>query len=199
MSTSTDDAPARRIAVYCGSSTGHDEVHAAVATDLGRTIARRGHGLVFGGGHVGLMGIVADAALAEGGEVVGVMTAALVRAEVAHRGLDHLEIVDTMHERKARMTELVRGVVVLPGGFGTLDEAFEVLTWNQLGIVAVPVVFVDVDGYYRPLLDFVDAAVERGFVRSAHRDLVLRASTAAEAVEAVESEAPPVTPKWRGV
>ncbi len=198
MST-TGDAPARRIAVYCGSSAGHDEKHAAVAADVGRTIARRGHGLVFGGGHVGLMGIVADAALAEGGEVVGVMTAALVRAEVAHRGLDQLEIVDTMHERKARMTELVRGVVVLPGGFGTLDEAFEVLTWNQLGIVAVPVVFVDVDGYYRPLLDFVDAAVERGFVRPAHRDLVLRASTAAEAVDAVEAEAPPVTPKWRGV
>lgn len=195
-SDASGDQVGRRVAVYCGSSTGHADVFAATAAELGRTLAGRGHGLVYGGGHVGLMGIVADASLAAGGEVIGVMTADLVRAEIAHSGLTDLVIVDTMHERKARMTELVGGVVVLPGGFGTLDEAFEALTWNQLGIVAVPVVFLDVAGYFGPLLEFLDAAVDHGFVRAAHRDLVRRAGTVAEALDALLAPTSPVSPKW---
>jgi hypothetical protein len=175
---------------------GHDERFASVAADLGRALAARDRGLVYGGGHVGLMGVVADAALAAGGEVVGVMTADLVRAEVAHTGLTHLEIVDSMHERKARMSELSDAVVVLPGGFGTLDETFEVLTWNQLGLLSAPVVLLDVAGYFGSLLEFLDGAVGHGFVRPAHRALVVRATSVPEALEAVDRATPAVTPKW---
>ena len=137
------------ICVFCGSSSGSDPVFVNAALSLGATIANDGHRLVYGGGHVGLMGVVADAALAAGGSVTGVMTEQLVAAEVAHRGLTELEVTATMHARKARMAELSDGVIVLPGGFGTLDETFEMITWNQLGLVAVPVVFLDVNSYFR--------------------------------------------------
>ena len=161
-------------------------------------IAGNGHRLVYGGGHVGLMGVVADATLAAGGSVTGVMTEQLVAAEVAHLGLTALEVTPSMHTRKARMAELSDGVIVLPGGFGTLDEAFEMITWNQLGLVAAPVVFLDVADYFAPLFDFIDASVSAGFVSASNAALARRASTVDEAVRFAVSMPDPFTPKWIG-
>ena len=144
--------PTTRICVYCGSNAGTSPAFGEAAHQLGSALAHRGIGLVYGGGHVGLMGLVADAALAADGEVIGVITEQLVRAEVAHDGLSRLEVVPTMHDRKARLTELADGFVVLPGGFGTVDEFAEALTWNQLGLIAKPVVLLDVEGYWGPLV-----------------------------------------------
>ena len=158
-----------RLAVYCGSSDGNDSRFGNTADAVGRGLAERGIGLVYGGGRNGLMGRGADAALASGGEVIGVIPAALVAAEVAHPGCTRLETVDTMHERKARMTELSDGFIILPGGIGTLDELFEALSWAQLGYHAKPVGLLDVAGFYAPLIRFLDHMVEAGFVRSSHR------------------------------
>ncbi len=185
------------ICVYCGSSAGNLPAVRSAASAVGAAIAEAGHGMVYGGGHVGLMGLVADAALAAGGSVTGVMTEHLVDAEVAHARLTHLEIVTSMHERKARMIALSDGVVVLPGGYGTLDETFEVLTWNQLGLVESPTVFLDVDGYFAPLFAFLDGAVRAGFVSRAHHQLVRRADTAVSAVRLATEPAAPRSPKWQ--
>ncbi|HSP28396.1 MAG TPA: TIGR00730 family Rossman fold protein, partial [Ilumatobacteraceae bacterium] len=173
-------------------------VYLEAARLLGAAIAEHGHQLVYGGGHVGLMGVVADAALAGGGSVLGVMTEQLVAAEVAHLGLTELQITPTMHARKARMAELSDGVIVLPGGFGTLDEAFEIITWNQLGLVAVPVVFLDVADYFAPLFAFIDSTVVTGFVSSANAAIARRASTVEHAVDLARSRPDPFTPKWLG-
>ena len=162
------DGAVASLCVFCGSSPGRDPRHGDVARSLGASLAAGGHTLVYGGGHVGLMGVLADAALAAGGDVVGVMTEQLVAAEVAHLDLTRLEVVSSMHERKARMAELSDGVIVLPGGFGTLDEAFEIVTWNQLGLVAVPVVFLDTAGYFESLFDFIERSVDAGFVSERH-------------------------------
>jgi uncharacterized protein (TIGR00730 family) len=186
------------ICVFCGSSPGFDPVFASEARSLGEALAAGGHELVYGGGHVGLMGVVADAALAAGGSVVGVMTEQLVAAEVAHLGLTRLEVVTTMHARKARMAELSDGVIVLPGGFGTLDETFEMITWNQLGLVAVPVVFLDVAGYFGPLFDFIDASVSSGFVSPANASLARRAASVIAAIEQAVAAPDAYTPKWLG-
>ena len=185
-----------RLAVYCGSSAGSDPAHAAIASDLGAALAAAGLGLVYGGGHVGLMGAVADAVIDGGGEVIGVMTRSLVDAEVAHDGLTCLEVVDTMHERKARMTELSDGVIALPGGFGTLDETFEVLTWNQLGLTARPVVFLDVEGYFGDLLRFVERGVADGFIRAEHGAMAQRATTPSEAIGLAADTPAMYLPKW---
>ncbi|MBV9839977.1 MAG: TIGR00730 family Rossman fold protein [Sphingomonadaceae bacterium] len=158
-----------RLAVYCGSSPGADPIHGETAAMVGRTLGERGIGVVYGGGRNGLMGKVADAALAAGGEVIGVIPEALVAAEVAHPGCTRLETVDTMHERKARMTELSDGFIVLPGGIGTMDELFEALSWAQLGYHAKPVGILEVGGFYAPLLAFLDGLVPAGFLREKHR------------------------------
>ena len=186
------------ICVFCGSSSGSDSAFGDAARHLGTALAEGGHELVYGGGHVGLMGVVADAALAAGGTVTGVMTEQLVAAEIAHLGLTSLEITSSMHARKARMAQLSDGVIVLPGGFGTLDEAFEMITWNQLGLVAVPVVFLDVADYFRPLFEFVDGSVEHGFVSASNASLLRRVTTVDEALVAVTTPADGVTPKWLG-
>ena len=182
--------------MYCGSNSGHDPAHRDVAVQLGRELVAAGCGLVYGGGHVGLMGAVADAVLEAGGDVTGVMTHSLVEAEVAHEGLTRLLTVDSMHERKARMTELSAGVIALPGGFGTLDETFEVLTWNQLGLVARPVVLLDVNGYFGDLLRFVRRGVDEGFIRPEHGAMAQRATTPREAVTAALDSNVVVRPKW---
>ena len=184
------------ICVFCGSSSGDDPVFTEAARSLGSAIAAADHELIYGGGHVGLMGAVADAALAAGGRVTGVMTKQLVGAEVAHTGLTTLEVVGSMHERKARMAELSKGVIALPGGFGTLDETFEIMTWNQLGLVAVPVVFLDVDGYFDHLFAFIASSVRAGFVSEHHSLLARRAFDAASAI--AEASRPPdeFAPKW---
>ena len=194
----TNDSGQRRLCLYCGSSSGSRPEFADAAAELGRTMASRGIGLVYGGGSVGLMGVAADAALAAGGEVVGVITEQLLAAEVAHRGVTSLEVVGSMHERKARMCDLADGFVVLPGGFGTVDEFAEMLTWNQLGIVAKPVVLVDLHGYWALFLDWIEHAAELGFVRPAHRGLARRASTVAEAIDLALHPTDALPAKWLG-
>jgi uncharacterized protein (TIGR00730 family) len=184
------------VCVFCGSSSGSNPVFVDTARSLGAALAAGGHELVYGGGHVGLMGVIADAALGAGGAVTGVMTERLVAAEVAHTGLSQLDVVGSMHERKARMAELSDGVIVLPGGFGTLDEAFEIMTWNQLGLVSVPVVFLDVDHYFASLFEFIGSSVRAGFVSPRHAELARRAGDAAEAIAQVTRPGDEYAPKW---
>jgi uncharacterized protein (TIGR00730 family) len=185
-----------RVGVFCGSNVGQQPEFAEQASLLGSQLAERGLGLVYGGSHVGLMGIVADAALAAGGEVIGVLTDGLVRAEIAHAGLSHLEIVGSMHERKARMADLASGFIALPGGYGTLDETIELLTWNQLGLIAKPVVFLDIGDFFGPLFGFFDAAVDAQFIRSAHRGLAQRATSVADAITMATAPVPDTPHKW---
>lgn len=186
----------RALCLYCGSNTGASPEYEDAARRLGSALAQRDIDLIYGGGHVGLMGVAADAALAEGGRVIGVITEQLHRLEIAHMGLTALEVVKTMHQRKARMAELSEGFLVLPGGFGTLDEMAEMLTWNQLGVIAKPVVLVDVDGFWGPLYQWIEGAVEAGFVRASHRMLVQRATTVEDALAMVVAPPPEVGHKW---
>ncbi|NUR75455.1 MAG: TIGR00730 family Rossman fold protein [Thermoleophilia bacterium] len=154
-----------RVCVFCGASSGRLPVYADAARSLGAALAARGLGLVYGGGRVGLMGAVAEAALAGGGEVVGVIPQELVDRELAHGGLTELRVVGSLHERKALMAELSDGFVALPGGFGTLDELLEQLTWSQLGLHAKPIGLLDAEGYWRPLIELARHATDEGFVR----------------------------------
>jgi uncharacterized protein (TIGR00730 family) len=167
----------RRLCVFCGSSVGNRPVYRETARQFGSAMARRGLELVFGGGHIGLMGVLADAVLEAGGAVTGVIPQALVDRELAHSRLTHLHIVHTMHQRKALMADLSDGFAALPGGFGTADEMFEILTWAQLSIHAKPVGLLNVAGFFTSLLDWLDRAVEEGFLRANHRRLLQRAET----------------------
>ena len=162
-----------RICVFCGSRAGVRDAYRASADALGRLLAERGIELVYGGGKVGLMGIVADACLAAGGRVTGIIPDALMKWEVGHPGLTRLEVVDSMHTRKARMAELSDGFIALPGGLGTFEELFEILTWAQLGFHRKPAALLDVGDYYRPLVTMLDAAVTEGFMKPANRGLLL--------------------------
>lgn len=182
--------------MFCGSSRGTDPAFADAATALGRAIGGGGHRVVYGGGDVGLMGLVAGAALGAGGEVTGVITESLVAAEVAHGGLSELEITVSMHERKALMAARSAAAIVLPGGFGTLDEVFELLTWNQLGLVTMPIVFLDIGGYFESLFAFIDDAVEHGFVLADHAALAQRVDTVERAVALALAERAPIGSKW---
>ncbi|MEO5940486.1 MAG: TIGR00730 family Rossman fold protein [Candidatus Limnocylindrales bacterium] len=164
----------RSICVFCGASTGRDPRYAAAAAAVGERLAQRGIRLVYGGGRLGLMGAVADAALAAGGEVVGVIPRGLVDRELAHPGLSQLDVVGTLHERKARMSDLADAFIALPGGLGTLEELAEVLSWAQLELHAKPIGLLDVDGYFEALESFLDRAVAAGFVAARHRGLLLR-------------------------
>jgi hypothetical protein len=189
----------RRVCVFCGSSLGARPDYADAARVLGSELAARGIGLVYGGAHVGLMGAVADACRQAGGEVVGVIPGSLVEAEVAHTDLDDLRIVSTMHERKALMADLSDGFVALPGGFGTLEEFCEVLTWSQLGLhsPAKPCGLVDVAGFFGPLIALFDSAVDQGFLRPENRRLVLAAADPSTMLDALAGwQAPPPIRKW---
>ncbi|UIJ45409.1 TIGR00730 family Rossman fold protein [Sphingomonas cannabina] len=163
----------KRVAVYCGSATPADPVYVESARAVGRSLAERGIGVVYGGGRLGLMGAVADSALAAGGEVVGVIPQALVDAEVAHRGLTELHVVGTMHERKQAFTDLSDGFVTLPGGTGTMDELWEAMSWAQIGYHAKPVGLLNVAGFYDGLIAFVRTMGEVGFLRPQHRGLLI--------------------------
>jgi uncharacterized protein (TIGR00730 family) len=187
---------AKRICVFCGSSRGSRPSYVEVAQRLGTALARRGTGLVYGGGRVGLMGALADAALAEGGEVIGIIPEALLAWEVAHAGLTDLQVVASMHERKARMADLADAFVALPGGYGTLEEFCEVLTWSQLGLHAKPCGLVNVEGYYDPLLALLDHAVAERFVRPEHRALVLEAAEPELLLDLLAGYEPPALTKW---
>lgn len=185
-----------RICVFCGSSPGNDPAFAAAATALGTLLARRGLGLVYGGAMVGLMGEVADAALAAGGEVIGVLPEKLAAKEIAHDGLTALHIVDSMHDRKAKMAELSDAFVTLPGGWGTLEETFEVLTWLQLRYHEKPVGLINVEGYYNALLAFADHAVESGFISPDNRRLLVDADDPEVLLDRLRSVQMPPAPRW---
>ncbi|MFB6171396.1 MAG: TIGR00730 family Rossman fold protein [Haloarculaceae archaeon] len=188
-------AAVNRICVYCGSNVGADPAYAAAARELGRVLASRDIGVVYGGASVGLMGALADAALAGGGEVIGVIPEALDEREVAHRGVD-LRVVGSMHERKETFVDLADGFVALPGGLGTLEELFEILTWAQLGIHRDPCGLLDVAGYYEGIVDFLDHAVEEGFVHPDHRDLLYVAEDPETLLAAFADYEPPAVEKW---
>jgi len=174
--------PSRRVAVYCGSANGSNPAFVAEAQALGASIAAAGLGMVYGGACVGLMGAVADAALADGAEVIGVLPEVLVSREIAHEGLTALELVSTMHERKARMAALADAFLVLPGGYGTLDELLEAVTWAQLRLHSKPCILINTAGYWDKLLAFLDSTVAAGFLKQKNRNLLLVAANASEAV-----------------
>lgn len=162
----------KRICVFCGSSAGSSPLYAEKASELGKQLARRNLGLVFGGGHVGLMGVLADSVLAHGGEVIGVIPQVLVERELAHAHLKDLHVVASMHERKALMADLSDAFLALPGGYGTADELFEMLTWTQLKIHHKPMGFLNVAGFFDPLLTWIDRAVADGFIKARHRQMI---------------------------
>lgn len=165
----------RRLCVFCGSAIGGRPIYAEQARQLGGLLAVRRIGLVFGGGHIGLMGVLADAVLAKGGEAIGVIPQALVDKELAHRGLTQLHVVATMHQRKALMADLADAFAALPGGFGTADEFFEILTWRQLGLHAKPIGLLDTAGYFAPLLGWIERTVAEGFLSAEHRRRLIEA------------------------
>ena len=186
----------RRICVFCGSSSGVRTEYRVAAEGVGRYLAGRGIGIVFGGGKVGLMGALADAALAAGGAVIGVIPRHLMAREVGHNGLTKMHVVGSMHERKAMMADLSDGFIALPGGFGTFEEFCEVLTWSQLGLHKKACGLLNVDQYYSPLLEMFDHAVVEGFVREENRRIVLSHSRIADLVEMMEAWVPPGVEKW---
>jgi len=186
----------KRVCVFCGSSPGARPGYRAAAEALGAAVAQRGLGLVYGGAHVGLMGVVADAALAAGGEVIGVLPRALEAKELAHRNLSALYVVESMHERKALMAELSDCFVALPGGIGTLEETFEAWTWTQLGLHEKPCALLDVEGYYAALQQFLDRAVADRFVRPEHRTMLLVESDPERLLDALAAWRAPIVEKW---
>ncbi len=186
----------RNVCVFCGSSHGDDPAYTEAARHLGETLARRDLGLVYGGGGVGLMGIVADAVLAGGGKVYGVIPRSLARPEIAHQGLTELVVVDDLFERKRLMMERADAFVSLPGGVGTLDELFEVLTWVQLGEMSKPSGLLDVGGFYDKLSEYLDGLVEARFLKPIHRELLRRDSDADQLLDRLAAWQPNATGKW---
>jgi uncharacterized protein (TIGR00730 family) len=187
----------KQVCVFCGSRLGAAPVYAEAARALGQRMAARGLGLVFGGGHVGLMGVLADAVLDRGGEVVGVIPQGLVDRELAHVRCTKLHITTSMHERKAQMAQLADAFVALPGGFGTFDEMFEMLTWAQLGLHHKPIGLLNVSGFYDGLLAFLDHTVQAGFVKPIHRQLILQAAAPDDLLEKLAAAKTPTNEdKW---
>ena len=185
-----------RICVFAGSNSGRDARYRAAAQELGRALVRHQAGLVYGGARVGLMGTLADAVLGAGGHVTGVIPESLVAKEIAHQGLSELRIVASMHERKAVMNDLADGFIALPGGWGTLEELFEVLTWAQLGLHQKPCGLLNVHGFFDRLLSFLDHSVAEGFVRAENHAMVLTSNAADELLQRLEDYVPPKVEKW---
>ena len=185
-----------RICVFAGSSSGARAEYLGAASDLGKLFAARGIELVYGGARVGLMGAIADAVLADGGRVTGVIPKALVEKEVAHSGLTDLRIVTSMHQRKALMADLSDAFIALPGGWGTLDEMFEILTWAQLGLHRKPCGLLNVLGYFERLLSFLDHTMEQGFVRREYGSLLSTSDDPAALLDAIHTQTPPTVEKW---
>ena len=186
----------KAICVYCGSNAGSRPAYAERAAALGERIAREGLALVYGGGNVGLMGLAADAALAAGGEVIGVIPEQLVTWEVAHKGLTRLEVVANMHERKMRMFDLSDGFIALPGGFGTLDEMFEMLTWRQLGLGKKPCAFLEANGFWQPLMAMLDRMVAERFLHPDQRDDMWHGDDLAAMLAWMQAYVPAQADKW---
>jgi uncharacterized protein (TIGR00730 family) len=188
-----------RVCVFCGSNAGANPAYADAARAMGRAIVARGLSLVYGGGHVGLMGIVADAVLEAGGEAIGVIPHALNAREIAHRGLTRLHVVDSMHERKAMMAELSDAFIAMPGGFGTYEEFFEAVTWTQLGVHRKPCGLLNIAGFYDPIIQFIDHAVAEQFIRPQHRATILVDTDPASLLDQLGSVILPDVPKWIGL
>ena len=186
----------KRLCVFCGSSVGANPAYAEVAATLGTLLAERGIGLVYGGGNVGLMGVIADAALAAGGEVIGVIPQALADREVAHHGVTELRIVDSMHTRKAMMADLSDAFLAMPGGVGTFEEFFEAITWTQLGLHRKPCGLLNVAGFYTPLALFIDQAVSEGFIKPVHRAAIIVDDDPARLLDTLSTIEVPDVPKW---
>ena len=184
-----------KVCVYCGSSSGNDPAYSETAIEMGKTIAKHGLDLVYGGGNIGIMGIVADSVLQSGGRAIGVIPQALAKREIAHESLSELHITTDMHERKCRMAELSDAFVALPGGLGTLEEIFEIWTWAQLGFHKKPIALLNTKGYYSRLLDFLDDAVEDGFIQEAHRHMMVVESDPEELVTQLKTYVPVVSDK----
>ncbi len=194
--TRTDRLLRVRLCIFCGSSPGARDDYAEATAKLAELLAQREIAVVYGGASVGLMGLLADTALAAGGEVIGVIPAALQRKEIGHTGLTHLEVVSSMHERKALMAELSNGFIALPGGSGTLEELFEVFTWSQLGLHRKACALLNVAGYYAGLETFLDHAVNERFLRPEHRAMLLCEDPPEAVLDALERFEPPVVDKW---
>lgn len=186
----------KRIAVFCGSSYGTEAVYAEQAKELGRALAKRGIGLVYGGAKVGLMGAVADGALEENGDVIGVLPYFLQAKEIAHERLTRLVLVESMHERKTKMNEWCDGIIALPGGFGTMEEFFEMLTWAQLGLHQKPVALLNIDGFYDSLNDLLDVMVTKGFLKETNRRMLLTGSSIDDLLQQMQTYSPPDVAKW---
>lgn len=186
----------KNIVVFCGSSAGSEPVYMEQARQLGAVLAQRGIGLVYGGAKVGLMGAVADGALQAGGRVTGVLPHFLQQKELAHAGLTELILVDTMHERKTKMNELSDGVIALPGGFGTMEELFEMLTWGQLGLHQKPIGMLNVNGFYEPLHQLSQVMTDKGFLSAASRDMLLYSDQIDDLLTKMEQYQPVEKPKW---
>ena len=184
------------LCVYCGSAAGGSPAYADAARALGRELVRRDIGLVYGGGNVGLMGAIADEVMASGGRATGVIPEALMQREVGHHGLTELHVVKDMHERKALMAELAAGFIAMPGGFGTLEELFEVTTWAQLGLHQKPIGLLNVNGFYDGLTGFASHLVSQGFVRPNHAQLLMHAPDAAGLLDQFERYVPNIKVKW---
>ena len=192
----TDKKNLKSICLFCGSSPGVDPAFRLAAAQLGTTLAYNNIRLVYGGGHVGLMGVAADACLVAGGEVVGVIPRKLMEKEVGHAGLTQMHVVETMHERKALMTQLSDGFIALPGGYGTLDELFEALTWQQLAYHLLPVGMLNVSGYFDHLVQFLDHARDQRLLRDEHRDCLIVDNNLSLLIARMQAFMPPNNEKW---
>ena len=188
----------KRVCVFCGSSVGNNRAYVDYAETLGRLLAAKNIGLVYGGGNVGLMGAIADAAIAAGGEVIGVIPQSLKDREVAHTGVRDLRVVDSMHTRKAMMAELSDAFIAMPGGVGTFEEIFEAITWTQLGVHRKPCGFLNAGGFYTPLIAFIEQAVSEGFIKPIHRAMIAVDDNPERLLDTLATMKLPDVPKWIG-
>lgn len=186
----------KRITIFCGSSSGTEEIYTSQATLLGETLAKRNIELVYGGANVGLMGAVADGVLNNGGKAIGVLPNFLRSKEIAHKELTELILVDTMHERKTKMNDLSDGVIALPGGFGTLDELFEMLTWGQLGLHKKPIAILNIDGYFESLIIFIQTMTDKGLLKEVNQQMLLVSDSIDDLLDKMENYVPPTVGKW---
>jgi uncharacterized protein (TIGR00730 family) len=186
----------KRVTVFCGSNLGTDEIFKTQAYLVGQTLAEQNIGVVYGGARMGLMGAVADGALSKGGEVIGVLPHFLQEKEIAHEGLTNLILVESMHERKTKMNDLSDGVLTLPGGFGTLEEFLEMITWAQLGLHKKPVAVLNVDGFYDPLISLLEKMVDKGFLKKQNRDMLLMSDNIEDLITQMKNYVAPVLGKW---
>jgi hypothetical protein len=186
----------KSIAVFCGSSDGNDPIYIETAARLGKTLAKQKRRLVYGGAQVGCMGTVADHALEHNGEVIGVIPKSLSSVEIAHHGLSELHIVDTMHQRKAKMAELADGFIALPGGVGTLEEFFEIFTWSQIDLHDKPYALLNVDGFYDPLIDMLEHTIEKGFMSEKYRQQLIVSHTIEDVLSQLDAYEKTVVNKW---